>query len=329
VLPSPNALRTQLPLPPSLRDRITTFRVQAKEILQKKREQLVLILGPCSIHHWNAALEYAQKLHALSQEVQDRFFLVMRTYVEKSRTGNDWKGFLYDPHLAGEPDIITGLHWTRKLLIELASLGIPTAIEFVNPLAALYYEDLVTWGFIGARTCCSQLHRQFTSSLSFPVGIKNDLQGNIVHAVQGVNVAKAPQIFPFPNEDGHLRLLHSTGNPYAHIVLRGSERTTNYTPQEIQKALLLLKDAKLPPHLMIDCSHGNSQKKPQNQQETFHSVLAEIKEYPIFGLMLESYFTEGSQEVSPNANPYLSVTDSCLDWNMTEEMVLNSLTQIH
>lgn len=325
MLPSPAALKSQLPLPPKLQARIHAWRTRAKSFVESKG--IALILGPCSVHNPDAAVEYAQKLRVLSEEVQDDFFLVMRTYVEKSRTSVGWKGLLYDPHLTGQEDIATGLYTARALLIELASLGVPTAVECVDPLAALYYDDLITWAFIGARTCSAQPHRQWASSLPFPVGFKNDLQGNVQHAVHGVKVAASPQTFLYPNEEGQLSLRTSAGNPHAHIVLRGTETHSNYDARAIQEGARLLQQDALAPRLMIDCSHGNSQKQPQKQQDVFHAVLDQIERgnRAIFGLMLESYFSQGTQSPSPQAHPHLSVTDACLDWESTERLIYSRL----
>ncbi|MBS0620181.1 MAG: 3-deoxy-7-phosphoheptulonate synthase [Verrucomicrobia bacterium] len=328
-LPSPREIRSQLPLSEAGSAHLSARRSAARQIVSGKDSRKVFIIGPCSIHDRAATLEYAERFHQLAREVDSTCLLVMRTYMEKPRTSIGWKGFLYDPHLDGSNDILTGILWTRELLLLLAEKGIPTAAEFVDPLAALYFEDLITWGFIGARTSSSQPHRQFASSLDIPVGIKNSIDGNLECAVQGVRSVKAPHTLLQSDLDGRLATLETDGNPYAHIVLRGACFSTNYDAQSIDTALMRLQNAHLSRRLLVDCSHGNSGKHYPKQSEVFHSVLKQIEQgnEAILGLMLESHLEEGSQPLieDPSQLKYaVSITDACINWPTTEGLIYSA-----
>lgn len=268
-------------------------------------------------------MEYAERFKELSDAVCRTCFLVMRVYVEKPRTSTGWKGLLYDPHLDGSYDIKTGLLWTRELLLSLAQMQIPAATEFVDPLASLYFEDLITWGFIGARTCSSQPHRQFASSRTMPIGFKNSTDGNLENPIHGVLSAMAQHTSMHIDDHGKLCAIHGKGNPFSHIVLRGSHKFTNYDSASIQQALQMLEQAGLPGRLMIDCSHGNCQKDHAKQHDVFMSILAQGND-KVFGLMLESHLESGSQPISEELKYAVSITDPCLDWKTTEELVYSA-----
>lgn len=329
ALPSPHELKQQLPLTMQASAFVKQARETAKRIIKDEDPRKALIIGPCSIHDLKSALEYAGHFKELAKSVSRTCFMVMRVYVEKPRTAKGWKGLLYDPHLDGSHDIKTGLLWVRELLLSLAEIQIPAAAEFVDPLAALYFEDLVTWGFIGARTSASQPHRQFASARTMPIGFKNSTDGNLENAVHGVLSATHPHALLHIDEHGKLCTAQSEGNAYSHIVLRGANDFTNYDPVSISQALEMLKKAQLPQRLMVDCSHGNCQKNFKKQHEVFSSVLEQIEKGndKIFGLMLESHLESGNQPLSedPALLKYaVSITDPCLNWKETEELVYSA-----
>jgi 3-deoxy-7-phosphoheptulonate synthase len=325
----PFELKKQSPLSSQTASFIAESREIAKRIIRGQDRRKALIIGPCSIHDRKSALDYAQHFKKLAESVKRSCFMVMRVYIEKPRTAKGWKGLLYDPHLDGSHDIKTGLSWARELLLTLAEMQIPAAAEFVDPLAALYFEDLVSWGFIGARTSASQPHRQFASTKSMPIGFKNSTDGNLENAVHGVLSATNPHTLLHIDEQGKLCIVQSEGNPDSHVVLRGANDFTNYDPSSISLALEMLKKANLPQRLMVDCSHGNCQKNYKKQYEVFLSVLEQIEKGndKIFGLMLESHLRSGNQPLSedPSLLKYaISITDPCLDWKTTEELVYSA-----
>lgn len=322
-LPSPGDLKRRSPLSAMAKQAVAQFRETVSRIVRGEDLRKALVIGPCSVHDRASAIEYAGHFRELAKAVEKTCFLVMRVYVEKPRTKTGWKGLLYDPHLDGSHDMATGLLWTRELLLELAEMGIPTAVEFVDPLAALYFEDLVAWGFIGARTSASQPHRQFASARAMPIGFKNSTDGNLESAVHGVLSAKSPHTLLQIDEEGRLGMQQSEGNRDCHIVLRGANDFANYDPDSISAALQLLKKSHLPQRLMIDCSHGNCQKDFRKQYEVFQSILQQGNE-AVFGLMLESHLESGNQPLGedPSLLKYaVSITDPCLDWKTTSELV--------
>jgi 3-deoxy-7-phosphoheptulonate synthase len=328
-LPSPQEFKTLLPLSASAAQFIKQSREVAKQIVLGKDVRKALIIGPCSIHDRKSAIEYAHRFKELSLEVSRTSFLVMRVYVEKPRTSTGWKGLLYDPHLNGSFDIKTGMLWARELLLALADMQIPCATEFVDPLASLYFNDLVTWGFIGARTASSQPHRQFASALEIPIGFKNATDGNLKSAINGVLCAKDPHALMHVDDEGKLCAVQSEGNPFSHIVLRGACDFTNYDGSSVKNALENLKSNHLPERLMVDCSHGNCQKLHDKQPEAFLSVLEQIEKGndKIFGLMLESHLESGSQPLTEDLSILkyaVSITDPCLDWKTTKELVYSA-----
>lgn len=323
ALPSPKILKERLPLAPHAAAFIAKSRETARGIVQGKDPRKALIVGPCSIHDCKSAMEYAEHFKQLSELVGKTCFMVMRVYVEKPRTSTGWKGLLYDPYLDGSHDIETGLSWTRELLLAMAEMEVPAAAEFVDPLASLYFEDLVSWGFIGARTSTSQPHRQFASACEMPIGFKNSTDGNIENAVHGILSATAPHTSMGVDEEGKICAVQSNGNSFSHIVLRGARDFTNYDADSIQSALECLKKHLLPQRLMIDCSHGNCQKSFEKQQGVFLSVLEQMEKgnESIFGLMLESHLESGSQPLTENLKYAVSITDPCLDWKRTEVLI--------
>jgi 3-deoxy-7-phosphoheptulonate synthase len=300
---------------------VHSARLEAIQILKREDHRHVCIVGPCSIHDRSAALEYGDRLRDLAQEVKDSLFLIMRVFCEKPRSHLGWKGWLTDPDLDGTNDLVKGIFSTRDLLLALIERGVPCAAEFLDPLASSYYQDLITWGFIGARTIASQPHRQLASSFDFPIGFKNGLSGELDPALKGILAARSPHCCLGIDEEGHAAIKWSSGNPFTHLVLRGSESRPNFDPLSIQTALKELKQHCLEPRFLIDCSHGNSGKDHRKQLEVIETILKNRPE-GFFGFMIESHLCAGKQAhfESPDSLHYgLSITDSCIDWKETEE----------
>ena len=317
----PSRIRQEIPLLDS--SIITRHRNTITSILQGSDPRRLLIVGPCSIHDLNSAREYAKNLSKLSREVEDHFFIVMRTYFEKSRTSHGWKGFLSDPLKDGSHDILTGIRQARTFLSELASLGLAAGLEFLDPLAAYYLEDLVSWGSIGARTTQSQIHRQLASLLPMPIGFKNTPDGSIFNAVQAASVAKEPHIFLHMNIDGKLEIVRSEGNKSPHIVLRGGEKNPNYTIEYVHQAVAAMRAEGLFPSILIDCAHDNSFRNPEQQKKVVSHIIDDIfRQAPeVRGMMIESHLVQGRQSFGPQAAANLSITDPCLDWHTTESLI--------
>lgn len=325
LLPSYKELKNQLPLSDFHHFFIEQSRQTIRQILHRTDSRLLCIIGPCSIHDPLSAKEFAARLKQLALELSPYFFLVMRVYCEKPRTSAGWKGFLYDPFLDGSCDIKTGIFWTRQLLLELASMEVPAAAEFLDPLTAFYYEDLISWGSLGARTSCSQPHRQLASHLSMPMGIKNGITGNLSTAVNGVSAASLPHTYAGLNGLSQPSIIRTKGNPDAHLVLRGGENGPNYDPLSVAEALKRLEIAQLPQRLLIDCSHQNSGKQHDRQPHVFQSILHQVVEGnpTIRGVLLESHLQAGNQPLtSPLHLTYgVSITDACLDWHATDHLM--------
>ncbi len=284
-------------------------------------------MGPCSIHDPKVALDYAAHLKTIFEKTEN-FFPVMRVFLEKPRTHKGWKGLIYDPHLNGTNDIGSGLEIARKLLLDLAELEIPCATELLEPLALPYFEDLITWGMIGARTSASQPHRQLASGLPFPIGFKNGIHGELDVAIHGILSARDAHTYLSMNREGSICAKKTEGNPYAHLVLRGSEHSINYDPKSIHNASEALLSHHLEAHIVIDCSHGNSKKDHRLQSKAFQSTIEQISQgnTSISGLMLESHLSEGKQPIAPLSSLQygVSITDSCIGWKETESLILSA-----
>jgi 3-deoxy-7-phosphoheptulonate synthase len=334
LLDSPEYYKQQLPLSDQAKAQIRTWREEICRILQGKDDRLLLIVGPCSIHNPESALEYAKKLTKLREEVKDHFFIIMRTYFEKPRTSIGWKGLLYDPFLDTTHNIQQGLTICRSLLLQLVELGMPAATEFVEPLACHYFQDLISWGSIGARTVQSPLHRELASSLEMAVGFKNHTCGDIEAAICACLAAKQPQTFLSINEKGALSIKKSLGNPFPHIILRGGKKSINYDRDSIKIAHQLLMRAHLESAIIVDASHDNSKKDHKKQAAIFSYLLheKEAHQIPIRGIMLESFLLEATQQTLTANSPYsqeeiaygASFTDPCLDWQSTQELIQNA-----
>ena len=323
---TPRELKAQSPAPDAVNAMVARSRERVIRILRQEDPRLLVVIGPCSIHDEKSALEYATRLSRLQKEFAGQMEIVMRVYFEKPRTTIGWKGLINDPHLDGSQDIETGLHIARKLLLDITGLGLPTATEFLDPIVPQYIADLVTWAAIGARTTESQTHREMASGLSMPVGLKNGTDGSLQVAVDAMGAARHPHSFLGINEDGVTSIVRTTGNPHTHVVLRGGRAKTNYDAESIRAAEGTLKSEKLPPVLMVDCSHANSEKKFAKQEDVWRSVIQQRIEgtQSLIGLMVESHLHEGNQPIPEDLKALrygVSITDSCIGWETTERML--------
>jgi 3-deoxy-7-phosphoheptulonate synthase len=323
---TPRELKTQLPATDTANATVARSRERVIRILRQEDPRLLVVVGPCSIHDGKGAQEYATRLNALRKKVADKMEIVMRVYFEKPRTTIGWKGLINDPHLDGSQDIETGLQIARKLLLDITGLGLPTATEFLDPIVPQYIADLISWAAIGARTTESQTHREMASGLSMPVGLKNSTDGSLQVAIDAMGAARQPHSFLGINEDGVTSIVRTTGNPHAHIVLRGGRTKTNYDAESIRAAEQKLISEKLPPVLMVDCSHANSEKQFARQEDVWRSVIQQRIEgaHSLIGLMVESNLYEGTQPIPKNLKDLrygVSITDSCIGWETTERML--------
>jgi len=328
-LPSIEQIKKELQCTEDLIHTIKGFREKVVNILTHRMGKALLIVGPCSIHDPEAACEFAKKLKQLSDYVSDKIQLVMRVYCEKPRTGKGWKGLLHDPNLNQKSDVIKGIRLTRELMLEINRIGVPVGTEFLDPLTCYYYQDLATWGSIGARTSSSQVHRQLASGLPMPIGFKNSTDGDIMNAVNGMIAAEHSQSHIGLSETGEVCSLTTSGNPHTHLVLRGGESKPNFDRPSVAYALELLATYDLPLRLLIDCSHDNSRKNHEQQIEVFEQVLEQMEagNDHIVGMLLESHLDSGQQELTQNFSCLkygVSITDACLDWQTTESLILKA-----
>jgi 3-deoxy-7-phosphoheptulonate synthase len=323
---SPHELRTHLPSNEAVAATVARSRERIIRILRQEDPRLLVVIGPCSIHDKKSAVEYAERLSILRKEFADRMEIVMRVYFEKPRTTIGWKGLINDPHLDGSQDIETGLKIAREILLEIVSMGLPAATEFLDPVVPQYIADLISWAAIGARTTESQTHREMASGLSMPVGLKNGTDGSLQTAIDAMGATRHQHSFLGINEDGVTSIVRTTGNPHAHVVLRGGRAKTNYDAESIRAAEEKLISEKLQPVLMVDCSHANSEKKFARQEDVWHSVIDQRTEgtRSLIGLMAESHLFEGNQPIPAKLKDLrygVSITDSCIGWETTERML--------
>jgi 3-deoxy-7-phosphoheptulonate synthase len=327
-LVSPAQLLDDLPLSPEQTDVVLRGRAEVADILRRKDDRLLVVVGPCSVHDVDAALDYAQRLSTRAAELEGHLRIAMRVYFEKPRTTTGWKGLINDPHLDGSGDVNTGLHRARKLLLEVLGLGLPIGCEFLDPITPQYISDTVAWGAIGARTTQSQIHRQLASGLSMPVGFKNGTDGNVGVAVDAVRAAAVPHAFAGVAMSGTPAILHTSGNRDCHVILRGGRDAPNYGSHTVVEALGKLLLAGLPERVVIDASHDNSGKDHRRQPEVAADIAAQIAagNGAIVGVMLESFLAEGRQDLDGrNALAYgQSITDACMAWDTTQ-LVLDEL----
>ncbi|EJD6378482.1 MULTISPECIES: 3-deoxy-7-phosphoheptulonate synthase [Providencia] len=321
---TPQTLADEFPISQKVAENVTTSRKRIEQILSGQDPRLLVIVGPCSIHDIDAAIEYAKKLNALREHHQDRLEIVMRTYFEKPRTVVGWKGLISDPNLDNSCQVNTGIRLARKLLIEVNQLGLATATEFLDMVTGQYIADLISWGAIGARTTESQIHREMASALSCPVGFKNGTDGNINIAIDAIRAAKAQHMFLSPDKNGQMTIYQTSGNPHGHIIMRGGKQP-NYTAGDLAAACDKLRKFELPEHLVVDFSHGNCQKIHRRQLEVARDIAEQIKDgsTAISGVMAESFLVEGTQKVVSD-QPLVygqSITDPCLGWEDTEQLI--------
>ena len=322
-LVSPALLLDELPLPEPAGRVVLQGRRTVTRILDRDDDRLLMVVGPCSVHDPVAALEYARRLAELSAELAERLFVVMRVYFEKPRSTVGWKGLINDPRLDGSYKVNEGLRLARKLLLDILALGLPVGCEFLDPIIPQYIADTVSWGSIGARTAQSQVHRQLSSGLSMPIGIKNSTEGDVGSAIDAVAAAAASHVFTSVTRDGVAAIFVTCGNADCHVILRGSQTSTNYEPASVADTLRRQAEAGLPERVIIDASHGNSGKDHRRQPEVARAVAEQVASgnRGIVGLMLESFLVEGRQELVLGQADDLaygqSVTDACLGWDAT------------
>lgn len=325
VLLTPKGLKQEFPLPEHLRKQIEESRKVISDIIHKRDKRQLIVIGPCSIHDPVSALEYAKKLKVLADKVSDKLYIVMRVYFEKPRTTVGWKGLINDPNLNGTFDVEKGLRIARKLLLDLAELGLPLATEALDPISPQYLADLFSWSAIGARTTESQTHREMASGLSMAVGFKNGTDGNLGVAINAMQASAMGHSFIGINQQGQVTVLQTKGNPDGHVILRGG-KSPNFEAQYVQECEQALRKAGLPEAIMIDCSHGNSNKDYRRQPLVAENVLQQLVagNQSIIGLMIESHLFAGNQS---SEQPFeqmqygVSITDACIDWQTTETLL--------
>jgi 3-deoxy-7-phosphoheptulonate synthase len=326
---SPRDLLEQIPMTEAANRTVVQGRDELIRVLSGEDPRVLAVVGPCSIHDEKAALEYAEKLQRLSEKVKSTLLIIMRVYFEKPRTIIGWKGLINDPGLDGSFDIETGLRRARNLLLRIGEMGLPAATEMLEPITPQYVADLVTWAAIGARTTESQTHRQMASGLSMPVGYKNGTDGNLEIAIQAMQAAQHAHSFLGIDQDGRTCVIHTTGNPYGHVILRGGRSGPNYDAANVKSAADALIAAKLPPYLMVDCSHANSDKDYTKQATVWRDAVAQraAGNRYIAGLMLESHLFPGNQKLTADLAKLqygVSITDGCISWEQTEELMLDA-----
>ena len=328
-LPAPRAFLRELPLTEEMSDLVLRSRQEIRDVLHGRDDRLLVIVGPCSIHDPKAAREYAERLAAVNRELNDRLVIVMRTYFEKPRTTIGWKGLINDPDLDGRFNIRKGMWLARKVLTDVLSLGLPTAIEWLDPITPQYLCDLICWGAIGARNTESQVHRELASGLSMPIGFKNSTDGSIKAAADSCYTSAFEHHFLSINLDGRVISAETKGNPDCHLVLRGSSHGPNYDPESVAAALEALKASKASgpsEHgLVIDAAHGNCGKDENREAEVIEEIAARIAagEQGILGVMMERFLKGGHQKPAPLDQLVYgqSITDACVPWDRTERLL--------
>ncbi|KAL4400712.1 3-deoxy-7-phosphoheptulonate synthase [Malassezia pachydermatis] len=324
----PQILMEDYPLPVDAAQTVLKGRHDTEAILKKEQDRLIVVVGPCSVHDVRAGIEYAKRLREYADKVQDDLHIIMRVYFEKPRTTVGWKGLINDPDLDGSYNINKGLRLARGFLLEVTKIGLPTATEFLDAISPQYTADLISWGAIGARTTESQVHRELTSGLSMPVGFKNGTDGSVRIAVDAIKSSSSSHHFLSVTKQGISAIVQTKGNQMCHVILRGANSGPNYSSEHVENAKAALEKAGLPSRIMIDCSHGNSEKKHQNQIKVVDSIVEQLSagneaSWSIMGVMLESNLVEGRQDVPAEGPQNLtygqSITDACISWETTVE----------
>lgn len=321
---SPAQIHEQFPATELAIATTSKARAEIQAIMAGQDDRIVAVVGPCSIHDPVSALEYADRLAQLKQELADDMVIVMRVYFEKPRTTVGWKGLINDPDLDNTYSVNKGLGIARDLLLSINEKGVPAGCEYLDLITPQYMGDVVSWGAIGARTTESQCHRELASGLSCPVGFKNGTNGNLKIAVDAIGAASNPHHFLSVTKEGRTAIFNSTGNEFTHIILRGGNNEPNYSAEHIQRSASMLTDAQLRPNIMVDFSHANSFKTPSRQLEVCDNVCHQLEsgEKRVFGVMIESHLIEGNQSVKEDHELTYgqSITDGCIGWSDTEEL---------
>lgn len=325
-MPAPDEIHARLPLSALAADTVDAARIALRNILERKDHRLFVVVGPCSIHDPIAGLDYARRLKALAEEVDDTLLLIMRVYFEKPRTTVGWKGFINDPFMDDSFRVDVGMERAREFLLNINELGMPAGTEALDPISPQYYGDLIAWTAIGARTTESQTHREMSSGLSTPVGFKNGTSGDLSVAVNAILSASKPHSFLGINGQGSVAIVRTNGNGYGHVVLRGGDGRPNYDTVSVSLAEQALAKAKLPANLVVDCSHANSYKKPDLQPLVMTDIVNQIRggNQSLVGVMIESNIEAGNQSIPTDLGQLrygCSVTDACLDWETTVKMI--------
>ena len=328
ILITPEQLKTALPISANAANSIAESREVIRNILDGNDPRLFVVVGPCSIHDVDAAIDYAHRLKALAEEVADTLYIVMRVYFEKPRTTVGWKGLINDPYLNDTFKIQEGLHIGRKLLLDIADIGLPTSTEALDPISPQYMQDCIAWSAIGARTTESQTHREMASGLSSAVGFKNGTDGGLDVAMNAIQSAQNPHRFLGINGEGQVAIIHTKGNPYAHVVLRGGSNGPNFDSVHIELTEQALSKAGAANNIMVDCSHANSSKEPELQPKVMEDISNQIVvgNQSIVGLMIESNINKGNQSIPADLTKLsygVSVTDGCIDWDTTATAIRN------
>lgn len=333
ALSSPRALKEQIPTNETANQTVIKARQVISDILAGKDKRLLVIVGPCSIHDTEAALDYADRLNILRTKYEDRLFIVMRVYFEKPRTTIGWKGMIYDPNLDGSYLIDDGLRRGRELLAAINEKGVPAGTEFLDPITPQYIDDLVCWSAIGARTTESQTHRQMASGLSMPVGYKNSTTGSLQVAIDAMVSARHPHHFIGVDQEGQIAVVETMGNKLGHIILRGGEARPNYEPGSIQETIKRMEQNDLPQAIMVDCSHANSGKKFERQEIVWKDIIAQraAGNEALIGMMLESNIYEGNQKIPEDLSELaygVSITDACVSFETTERLLQHAWEEL-
>ena len=332
-MPTPEEIHARVPMTEAAEKSVLAGRHTIEAILDRKDPRLFVVVGPCSIHDPVAGLDYARRLRALADEVSDTLLLVMRVYFEKPRTSTGWKGYINDPRMDDSFHIEEGMQKAREFLLAVNELGLPAATEALDPIAPQYLGDLIAWTAIGARTSESQTHREMSSGLSTPVGFKNGTDGSLDAAINAIISASKPHSFLGINAQGRSAITRTRGNRYGHLVLRGGGERPNYDTVSVALAEAALAKAQLPQNIVVDCSHANSYKKPELQPLVMHDVVNQIRlcNQSIIGLMIEIFIEAGNQPIPEDLAKLkygCSVTDACVDWPTTEQMIREARTAL-
>jgi len=333
VLPTPEEIKRRVPLTDKAEQTVLEGRFAVERILDRKDHRFIVVVGPCSIHDPAAAIDYAQRLKRLADEVSDTLYVVMRVYFEKPRTTTGWKGLINDPRMNDSFHIEEGLQKARQVLLDINELGLPAGTEALDPISPQYLGDLVTWNAIGARTTESQTHREMASGLSTPVGFKNGTDGGLQVAINALLSVSNPHSFLGINQAGQVAVIRTKGNRYGHIVLRGGGKGPNYDSVTIAQVEKELAKSKLPANVVVDCSHANSNKDPSLQPLVMTDVAHQVMEgnQSIVGVMLESNIHAGNQSIPADLSQLkygVSVTDGCIDWATTEKLLRDSRAKL-